>query len=348
MFPDALLAVNIHAGPCPNRCRHCWNHGAPGKPLLAAADLRLILGELAAARPGFQRVAFFLLDEPTARADFLGAYEYAGSLGLLDEQSFVATNGAGWARADAEKWARLRRAGVAFLQLTFYGVGAAHDAFAGRRGAFDDVVMTARRASEFGFPWTGGVLLQPRDAGDVVGTLAFVKDLAPPLKTGWFVAARQGRGYHGDRPRAPDLAGKPALQRNKTFQPEYEHRARILAGSDLGARPFGDLGCGLLTLDVEPSLDVYLGGACDAGGLADALPSKRDLFRVGSLRAEKLEDILGRYYHSPLPVYESLAGETWGSLAAAFGSETNDELFEIRDLIGTWARAHLKRTYGLE
>jgi len=30
-YPDPLLVLNIHAGPCPNRCRHCWTNGSPAQ-----------------------------------------------------------------------------------------------------------------------------------------------------------------------------------------------------------------------------------------------------------------------------------------------------------------------------
>ncbi len=309
---------------------------------MPAAEVRGVLDALAAARAAFAGAAFFILDEPTNRPDFIEIFEYAARLELLKADSFIATNGAGLAAAGAETWRRLKDTGIGYLQFTFYGIGAAHDRFAGRRGAFGALAAAARGATANGIPWVGLVFLLPGDAGDVPGTMAYVRTLGPALKVGWAVYAHQGRGARGKRPRRRDVADNPALADQQRFRAESEFKADILADAELSARPaFAPKP--LLTLDVYPGGRVYAGGACDCGAVAAPCPEIREEFFLGSLENDGLATLVARYVQAPPRALRILKDVTWGELARAYGDDANDELFAVEDLvISKWGSAFLR------
>ena len=80
------------------------------------------------------------------------APSYGGShiwLGMVmkdhRDEYFLATNGSVLATASETTWSRLRATGIRRLQLTLYGLEQTHDAFAGRSGAFRDVIVRPRQ-----------------------------------------------------------------------------------------------------------------------------------------------------------------------------------------------------------
>lgn len=345
--PDTKsLALNIRANRCTNRCRHCWAEGSPDVATMPTEDVKSILRELAAARDLFENVDFFLLDEPTDHPDFVDVFEFAGGLELLGPDSFVATNGVGLARAGPDVWRRLRATGLGYLQFTFYGVGEAHDKFAARRGAFDDVVAAARGANDVGIPWCASAVLQPRDAGDVLGTLEYIENLGSPMKVGWLLYAAQGRGAKGRRPIFKDILEKPWLAAPGFFCSERRLREEILKDRELSRRPAAEAFCPTLVLEVDAEGEVFCGGACDSGGLAGVLPEFKHKFSLGRLGEKSLAAMIGEYFPDPPAIIKMAGAVTWGELAEKYASRVNDELFAPNDLIvSRWVRDFVKENF---
>jgi hypothetical protein len=340
------LALNIRANPCTNRCRHCWAGGSRDHATMPTEAVEAVLLELAAARDLCANVDFFLLDEPTARADFVELFEFAAELELLGPDSFIATNGAGLARAGADVWYRLRATGIGYLQFTFYGVGEAHDKFAGRRGAFDDLVAAVRGAAAVGIPWCASAVLQPRDAGDVLGTLAHIENLGAPTKVGWLLYAAQGRGAIGRRPIFDDILEKPWLAVPGLFCPERRLREDILKDLELSRRPAAEAFGAALVLEVDGEGEVFCGGACDSGGLAGALPEFKNEFSLGRLGEKSLAAMLEGYRAEPPAIIKTAGAVTWGELAEKYASPVNDELFAPHDLIvSRWVRDYVRKNF---
>lgn len=309
-------------------------------------DVEAVLRELAAARDLFENVDFFLLDEPTERPDFVDLFEFAADLELLGPDSFVATNGAGLARAGLDIWRRLRATGVGYLQFTFYGVGEAHDRFAGRRGAFDDLTAAARGANDVGIPWCASAVLQPRDAGDVLGTLEFIESLGSPMKAGWLLYAAQGRGAKGRRPIFKDIVEKPWLAAPGFFCSERRLREEILKDGELSRRPAAEAFCPTLVLEVDAEREVFCGGACDSGGLAGVLPEFKNEFSLGRLGEKTLAEMVGEYLADPPAIIKFAGAVTWGELAEKYASRVNDELFAPNDLIvSRWLRDYARKNF---
>lgn len=343
---NETLALNIRANPCTNRCRHCWAEGSRDHATMPTEDVEAVLRELAAARDLFENVDFFLLDEPTGRPDFVDVFEFAAELELLGPDSFIATNGVGLARAERDVWRRLRDTDVGYLQFTFYGVGEAHDKFAGRRGAFDDLAAAARGATDVGIPWCAAAVLQARDAGDVLGTLEYIESLGSPMKVGWLLYSAQGRGAKGRRPIFKDILEKPWLAAPGFFCSERRLREEILGDAELSRKPAAEAFCPALVLEVDAEREVFCGGACDSGGLAGALPEFKDEFSLGRLGEKSLAAMIRGYLADPPAIIKMAGAVTWGELAEKYASRVNDELFAPNDLIvSRWVRDYVRENF---
>lgn len=344
-FPDSF-ALGIHAMPCTNRCRHCWTGGSPQHARVPAEQVRFVLEKLAELQSEFSHVTFFLYDEPTNHPQFVELLEHAAALGLIGEDFFLATNGSLLARAPDETWERMARAGCRTLQLTAYGLEQAHDAFAGRRGAFQDLVKTTRRASAHRVDWYAGVVLHRENAGQVREAVEHLRGLAPDGRgsVGAFTFLWQGRGREAGRVRAHDLAALPEGRRPRTdaLVEEREAVRRILEDPDLAARRAGDITCGSLVWHVDRDRRVYAGGACDSGGIAAAAPELREAFFLGNLGGAGLRPLLESYRRAHPRALRLLDQVTWGELARRYGDRENDELYHLSDLPeNKWAAAYL-------
>jgi len=345
MYPANFngITLNIRATPCTNFCKHCWAQGSPHKSRMPLDRVLFVLEKLAELKERFP-VGFFLLDEPTNHPHFVEIIERAFQLGLLGEDFFISTNGSILARAPDEVWARLKKAGVEWLQLTLYGLERTHDDFARRRGAFRDVSLTARRALEHGIRWWLGVFLHPDNAHELVETMEYARSLDPTgeADVGWYTFLWQGRGRTAKRPRARDYALLPDSLKGEGWVEEREAVRKIMANPELSARRAGETLCPHLVLEVDQDLRVFCGGACDSGGIAGAVPELREEFALGYLGEEGLLPLLESYQRSPPRVIQLLSEITWGELAERYGDRTNDEIYHLTDLpLHKWTAAYL-------
>ena len=159
----------------------------------------------------------------------------------------------------------MKAAGVATLQLTAYGLAKTHDSFAGRRGAFEDIVTTSRRAREHGVAWYAGIVLHEGSVGEVVEAqrLLASQDPTGSAMVGWYPFMWQGRGRDAGRVRAGEYERIPEemRERAKLFLTEAEAVRVTLGDSDLSEKPVGADLCAALTFQVDRDLTVSCGGA---------------------------------------------------------------------------------------
>jgi hypothetical protein len=344
------LAIGIHAMPCSNRCRHCWTEGSPRHEVVPAERVVFVLERLAALREMVPYLSFFLYDEPTIHPRFVEILEAAAGLGLTGEGFFLPTNGHGLVSAPDEVWDRLRRAGADRLQFTLYGLEEAHDAFAGRAGAFRDVVDAIRGAAARGFSWYAGVVLHAGHAAGAEETMDFVRGLDPSgaARVGCLSFLWQGRGRDAARLRAADRPSLPdGFNRSPVWVEEGEAVRRILADPELAARRPGEGGCETTMLQVDRDGRVFAGSSCDAGGIAAAVPELRESFALGPLGPEGFAPLLDAFADAPPPALARLGQVTWGELAERYGDAEGDGIHFLDDLPNhKWAAAYLLESLG--
>ena len=346
-FLEQLGAVttSIHGMPCTNYCQHCWVQGSVRKPRMPFDQIVFILEKLALLKEHVPAVGFFLYDEPTNHPQFVEIIERAAELGLLHEDFFIPTNGSILARSSDDTWKRLKDAGMNWLQFTLYGLEQTHDQFAGRRGAFQNVITAANRATEHGIGWYVGVIFHAGNANELADTIEYARNLDPSgnARVGWYSFFWQGRGRSARRPRAADFDSLPeTVRKNDRWIEEREAVRRILESHDMSARSAGEPICDSLVLEVDHDMQVFCGGACDSGGIAGAVPELRQEFALGYLGRDGLLPLLEAYQRRPPRVLQVLTDVTWGELAERYGDRENDEIYYLTDLpLHKWAAAHL-------
>ena len=146
MFNQSLiLAVDMYG--CPNRCRHCWLGHAPNCSMDEAEDIRIV----DYFRLFFPRIAYYSwLREP----DFCNHYRQRWE---RDNQISVNAKPERYELASFWRLARdpdyvyfLKEVGVKKVQLTFFGLEEMTDRYAGRRGAFQELLRATEILVENG------------------------------------------------------------------------------------------------------------------------------------------------------------------------------------------------------
>ena len=345
------FSAGIHAMPCTNRCKHCWTQGSVRNRRVFVQRVFFVLEKLAQLQEDIPQVAFFLYDEPTTHPQFIEIMERAAQLELIGDQFFLPTNGSVLAKASDDTWKRLRKTGCDCLQLTIYGLEQTHDAFAGRRGAFQNIITTTQRAREHSIEWYAGIVLHPGNVRELKDTISYMKGLDPSgtSRVGWFPFLWQGRGRDANRVRAGEYAQLPAeMRRPRTsLVEEKEAIGRILDSPELSTRRAGESMCTALTFHVDRDLRVFCGGACDSGGIVAAAPELSAEFCLGTLSEEGFKPLVESYQQSPPRSIQLLDGITWGELAEKYGDRTNDEIYHLNDLPeNKWATAYLLEALG--
>jgi MoaA/NifB/PqqE/SkfB family radical SAM enzyme len=346
------LSIGLEAMTCTNRCRHCWIQGNPTHRSMPVEQVYYVLERLAEVKQYMAPGLFVMYDEPTTHPQFIEIIEKAAQLGLIGEDFFLPTNGSILARAPEHTWDRLKRAGMNSLQLTIYGLEQTHDDFAGRRGAFKDIITTIRRAVMHDIEWWCGVVLHPGNIGELDDTVAYLKRLDPEGKAavGWFLFFWQGRGRDINRVRANDFARLPEhLRKGSHWVDESEAIRRIIENPNLSRRRPSEPYCQSLWFQVDRDLQVYCGGSCDCGGIAAAIPEMKAVFSLGKLTDAGFLPLIESYQQKPPAVIQYLDNITWGELAKKYGDPTNDEFYYLNDLPEQkWAAKYLSDGFKID
>ena len=136
IYPKCF-SVDLLVAPCNNDCRHCYSHvvksvGRPGYD-----DIVRVISKLRESlHSEFAMSPWCLMHEPLLIKDLPRLVTY------IKKEWPEATDGlvSNLSGATPSLMDALWEAGIRKLQFSFYGVGAVHDAFAGRRGAYADVM----------------------------------------------------------------------------------------------------------------------------------------------------------------------------------------------------------------
>lgn len=338
-----MIFVRIHAMPCVNRCWHCFCCGSPDDPSMDGATVLRILDDLAALKRESGEVVFPLFyDEPTIHPDFVRIMGRQLDLGLIMDDWWFPTNGYGLARLPDEGWRELAEKGFEGIRLTFHGLGERHDRRVGRRGAYDDLVETIRRAEKFSVEWFAGMVLGSDNAAEYEETKAEVERLGSPcVEFGWMLPQSQGRAAGtGNRVRLNQIAH--LLRAKSGWKTEADHVRAILSDETLGGRKALDPDCGTIWLDIIHDLTVTFGGGCDG----DPYDGMKSLVTLGNLESGSIQERYRRYLENPPAPVRALSGVTLGELAERYGNPGSDFVYHISDLAGRiWASRYLRDAF---
>lgn len=283
-------------------------------------------------------------DEPTLHPALVNIMKRQLELGLVFDGWWFSTNGFGLARMADEDWHTLGEVGFTAIRLTLYGTGEQHDSFAGREGAYQDILETIRKAEEHGIDWLAGMILTSENESHFENTKATIEALGSPLtEFGWLIPQSQGRAADaGFRPTIQQISRLLTGDKANVWKSEEQFVRGILDNPDLSSRKVWDPTCGIVYLDVEKDLDLYFGGGCDG----DPFHVDKDQVRLGNIRDDGIVCLFEDLLEEPPAPVRLLSVVTWGELADKYGNPDNHQAFHVTDLVGRkWAAQYL-REYG--
>ncbi len=282
-------------------------------------------------------------DEPTLHPGFLNIMRHQLQNDLIFDQWWFSTNGFGLARMSDDEWTALAEMGFEGIRLTFHGTGEEHDRFAGRKGAYNDLISTIRRAEEFGIVWLAGMMLNADNVSSYEGTKAVIEGIGTPCtEFGWMLPNLQGRAVsHLKKVTFQQISH--LISGSKVWKAERDFIREILSNSDLSSRKALTHLCGIVYLDIDEDLNVFYGGGCDG----DPFQVDKRQVLLGNLIDDSIHTCYKQYTDNPPKPVRLLSEVTWGELAEKYGNPDNDEVFHITDLPGRkWAESYL-REYSL-
>jgi len=335
-----LIFVRVHAMPCVNRCWHCFCNGSPEGDFMDEEVILRVLVKLVELREktGIKVFPMFY-DEPTLHPDFLNIMRHQLEQDLIFDQWWFSTNGFGLARMSDDDWTALADMGFSGIRLTFHGIGEEHDRFAGRKGAYDDLISTIRRAEEFDIDWFAGMILNAENVSSYQETKATIEGMGTPsTKFGWMLPQSQGRAADNEN-RVTIQQVSHLVTGSKGWRTERNLVEDILSSEELSNRRALDPRCGIVYLDVDEDLNVFYGGGCDG----DPFHVDRSQVLLGNMNDCSIHSCYEQYVHNqPMPV-RLLSEVTWRELAEKFGDPDNEQVFHVTDLVGRkWSEAYLR------
>lgn len=335
-----LVFVRVHAMPCVNRCWHCFCNGSPDGNFMKEEAVLSVLNSLVGLKEKTGLKVFpMYYDEPTLHPSFLKIMSYQLENDLIFDNWWFSTNGYGLARLSNEDWSSLAEKGFKGVRLTFHGIGEEHDRLVGRKGAFDDLEKTIRRAEEYGVDWLAGMMLSSDNVSNYEITKAFVEDIGTPCTTfGWMLPHTQGRAETlNNRVRIGQIAH--LLKDKSSWKTEGELMREVLSSVDISARKALNQFCGIIYLDIDQDLNVSFGGGCDG----DPFHFCRDQVLLGSIDENGIMACYEKYMNDPPEPMKILSEVSWGELAERYGDPDNDQVFHVSSLPGLkWAELYLK------
>ncbi len=335
-----LIFVRVHAMPCVNRCWHCFCNGSPEGDFMDEKVVLKVLDNLAELREktGIKVFPMFY-DEPTLHPGFLNIIRHQLEMDLIYDQWWFSTNGFGLARMSDDGWTALADMGFSGIRLTFYGTGEEHDRFAGRNGAYDDLIMTIRRADEYGIDWFAGMVLNAENVSNYEETKAAIEGMGTPCtKFGWMLPQSGGRASDNEN-RVKIEQISHLVRDSKVWKTERDLIQEIFSSSELSSRKALNQLCGNVYLDIDEHLNVFYGGGCDG----DPFYFDKSQVLLGNMNDENIFYSYEKYLNDPPKPVRVLSEVTWRELAEKYGNPDNDEVFHITDLPGRkWSEAYLK------
>ncbi|HLF88145.1 MAG TPA: radical SAM protein [Anaerolineales bacterium] len=136
------MFIDVEAAGCPETCRHCAVDGhQPYGELFSLDELRALKDEW-----GPLTIRY----EPTTHPDFPEIYHADIA---TEHGGWLVTNGFGLARREdyGRVFEKMRGMGIHTIALTLHGLREHHDWFVCRSGAYEDILLATRRATERGF-----------------------------------------------------------------------------------------------------------------------------------------------------------------------------------------------------
>lgn len=224
--PFTFLNFSIRAAGCRNRCKHCSVSAAESRPVLIPLDqVEWAISLVQAESDLYQHINPCLFYEPMDYPDIVRVQELFRSLSPnAPLVRTMATNGQRIAdETDSRQLIQsLMDRGVEQFQLTLHGLEASHDWFAGRRGAYHDLMEAAARIASAGGKIEWVYFLTKRNLSRFVEMVSRARAISKSAESIsiWGPAGRAGKRQNL-LVTADDLQNLPEEIRSMDFLPQY-------------------------------------------------------------------------------------------------------------------------------
>lgn len=359
--PTTSFSIANYCEICRCLCRHCLldsRYRATGVEYERGEALAArVFAEIKAERPELSTLFYagYCMDLPQ-----IGRYiRFTGN-------AFLQCNGMGMkSEREAEEWMRAAKdAGARLLDMTFYGVGGQHDAFAGRKGDFEYLLLLIDCAHRVGLDVEASVALTRTNMAQMPKLYALLGAHGVE-KTHVFLSHAKGRGIDLTDERLTDEDFERLCPQAKAHFSKIPHkteaewiaRATMAPASSSDAFPRAtdsNVIAGVSSASA-PSSDAFpheTGLNTTAGRTMAPVPFPRATGRNVTLvltpdNIEKYEKMPATAIVSELEemdgaFYRAIPGPE--ELARLVGKPENRQIFRFRDLYLEWQKRYMAQT----
>ena len=333
-----FIAADLYG--CPNRCLHCWLGHMPNRTMEEGADEWIV----SRFRPYFDKITFFSwLREPDFGPDYREQWDRDRRLsaGALPPRFELASF---WRLVRDPDYAPfLKEAGVACVQLTFFGLEETTDRYVGRKGAFRELLKATEILLEHEISPRWQAFINEENREEIPLLLKLSGNLELSRRCREFGGAFRFFVHPGscdgeNRKLYPLRIEKghipeeliPYFYNYDSLRPEKEW-------------------CGLWKEDPSHAAlhntdDIVLYVANDYD-LFFNFTHMRPEWRIGNLKADPMDELVRRITKEDIPALREARRITLGELAGLYGDPSSDKAFEEEDYRIYLLNTHLERLY---
>ena len=329
------LAADLYG--CPNRCLHCWLSHMPNRAMEPGADEWIV----AQFKPYFDRITFFSwLREPDFCPDYRARWERDKALSVNAVPPRFEL-GSFWRLArDPEYAGFLKENGVSCVQLTFFGMEETTDRYAGRKGAFRELLKATEVLLAHGISPRWQAFINEENKDELISLLKLSEDLG---------LSERCRAFGGDF-RFFVHAGSCDGENRKLYPVRIirEHIPKELIPYFLnyeGLLPEREW-CAEWKEDTSyvvphnsDSIVLYVANNYD---LFFNFTHMRPEWRIGNLKTDPAEELVRRVVREDIPALREARKITLGELTSRYGDPASEKAFEKDDYRTYLLNTHLE------
>lgn len=327
---------------CNQNCNHCYAGGGRRQYLRSLDELMRIYSTFSTAARGKVIIDLgYLIHEITLHPELTDIIKWLKSIddsGKLNHN--LVTNGSGLV-ARSGLLEELIRLGITSLQLTLYGIGDVHDNFAGRRGAYQDIINVSRAGKEMGLIIIWNIHLHRGMKSQINDLIELAEDTGLNRSdVNWTISAPIGlaRGIQDRRLRLDDLTDYPDIITDLK-------RMRILPESEIVSSIMSEQHDEAATSEERSVLPEPLFVVMADGKVHLFFEGYDDYSCLGALDVDTAEGIISKYENDDTPCQRVEKNISVKELAGKYRDPKGELLYYRTNLIGFWRRLYWEQHY---
>jgi MoaA/NifB/PqqE/SkfB family radical SAM enzyme len=337
------LSLMIPSSPCHSHCKHCYAKSDFGvRPSkireFSFEEIKEMMGPFlnytGEGKP-IQRLALGLEPETMSHSQYMIILEY-----LLNNkniiQNSIPTDGFTIAREDCiENLIRLRELGIDHFQLTLHGFKDNHDHFVGRKNAFEDVMLAAKKIYEAGLDIWWEYFLNKHNQQDIGRVIEEISMISKEGPKGIHIRTP---GYCGRAVKFDNL--RATIEQTREVSEEYPKFSK-LKGLKSEKEHIEDVKKGVIVLPERPK--HFLSIMIDT---QKNVSSKHFPYvKIGPLKGLTIEEILKKALAEDNPLSDKWYSIDNQFLAERYGDPNNNRAYDQTSIRIKWFVEYIKKEF---